>query len=86
MTLPSFGQQYRNGSHTGPNPPTHCQSCGRPMRLYQTLGFRWTPRFDSNGNPNIVHHAECTASRLLRIFGIHDHATQDYHGDSPWVE
>ena len=83
----NFGIQYRDGSHRGPHPPNHCQTCRRPMRLYQTLGsvYSATPRFDSDGNPNIVRHVECSAPWLLRVLGIHDHATQDAFGDWPWI-
>ena len=83
--LPSFGIQYRDGSHTGPTPPERCQYCGRRMRLYETLGYRWKPRFHSDGTPNTIRHAQCSAPLVLRIFGLHDHAIQDEHGDWPWL-
>ncbi|HXJ63840.1 MAG TPA: hypothetical protein VNN79_08810 [Actinomycetota bacterium] len=90
VDVPDFGQQYRNGSHRGPNPPAHCQRCGRPMRVYETQGAieAAESRFKPDGSPNLVRHAKCSAPLLLRlldIFGFHDHALQDQHGDWPWI-
>jgi len=84
-TLPSFGLQYREGSHRGPMAPARCQKCGRPMRVYETQGFGWHPRFKSDGTPNMVRHARCSAPFLARLIGFHDHAIQDEFGDWPWV-
>jgi hypothetical protein len=85
VELPNFGIQYLHGQHRGPNPPERCQHCGRPMRIYETQGFRFDPKWNSDGTPNIVRHAKCSALGLIRIFGFHDHAVQDAHGDWPWV-
>jgi hypothetical protein len=85
--LPNFGLQYLHGSHLGPQPPAACRDCGRPMRLYETRGY-WRvaePSFDSNGKPNIVRYAECSAPWVKRLWGFHDHAVQDSNGDWPWV-
>jgi hypothetical protein len=79
-----FGLQYRDGSHEGPEAPKHCRSCGRPMRLYSTLGFRQHAKFNSDGTPNVIRHAECSRP-WFDVRGFHDHAIADEFGDWPWV-
>jgi hypothetical protein len=57
------------------------------MRVYTTQGY-WLavePKWNSDGTPNLVVHARCSAPWLIRLIGLHDHAVQDAHGDWPWL-
>lgn len=83
---PSFGLQYRYGSHKGPMPPAFCRGCGKPMAI-SVEPDRYEPFDATTGQPRTERHARCPKPWWARLNPTiaHDHAVQDEHGDWAWL-
>ena len=84
--LPNFGMQYMRGMYPGPDAPSHCRGCGRPMVVSSRhAGFN-----PMTGEEVRIATARCPMPMWLRMLTtfrlrFHDYAEQDRFGAWPWV-